>query len=147
MAKDLTLPSWADVGKTVWIRPHTYGPVSVYHKATVSRVTKTSVFVKPERFNSERRFVPMQGSWFGKETVMEEYGSRTQAWARPAYLFAADSETVKSGLQKGIAHEAFLKAVESVTQFSKSNTTDARRAAARDSMAALLAYLDSSEGL
>lgn len=136
------LPEWAKAGATVWLNPHSYSPTSRYRRGTVTRVTKTSVFAKQDGSETERRFVAMGGSWFGDETVLEEYGSRGERWSHGTYLFAEDSAVVKRGIRQSNIADAYARAVNVMSDFTARTPADSRSAAARKSIAALEAYLD-----
>lgn len=139
MAQDI--PDWATVGATAYVRPYTYGRTSVYREAVITRVTKASVFVKVKNATYEQRFVPVRGSWFKDEKVMEEYGQRS-GWSHPAYLFAADSETVSRGLVASTILEAYTKAVRVLADFTANNPTEDRKLSAEKGIAALQSYLE-----
>lgn len=152
MTRDRELPTWATVGATAWMAPHTYGRSNKFVKVTITRVTKTSVFVKSDNEGSnERRFVDTGWSGWGgsKEIIFQEYGHRGDAWGKPAYLYGGDSGVVESGLAASQRDDAYSKAVRTVAEFTSPNPRVSRKASATASIEALTAYLEllESQGL
>lgn len=142
MAQD-QLPDWAVVGAEVWLEPHTYGRYSTYKKATITRVTKTSVFIKQDGSDHERRFVNTRWNVYGAtERRMEEYGTRSDHWSHPAYLHAGKSDIVAQGLAANLAMTAYNEANTVLREFTTQNPTIDRKEAAERGIVALTAYLD-----
>jgi hypothetical protein len=93
------LPEWATVGARVLIEPGSYGRTRKFLEATVTRVTKTSVFAKTEN-GHERRFVDM--GWGNEHDRLREYGNRGSSWSPDTYLWNPESESVKLALAAGL---------------------------------------------
>jgi hypothetical protein len=132
---DLPLPAWAVPGAEVWLEPHTYGRVTKFRPATISRVTKTSVFIKVGD-SAERRFVEPRRRGYGKnaaELYLREYGQR-DGWASRDYLHAKDSKHVADLYAEGVISDALDRAQKAAEDFFASgrvNTIDRRLQADR----------------
>jgi len=87
------LPAWAVVGAKVLIEPGSYSRNRVFREATVTRITKTSVFAKSaDPMANERRFVP--STWRDHGDRMVEYGNRSDSWRHDTYLWDPESPAV-----------------------------------------------------
>lgn len=149
MKRDRALPEWATVGATAWLAPNDYSRQNKFCKVTITRVTKTSIFVVTNTHSTgERRFVDSgYSNWGGNpERVFQEYGNKGDAWHRPAYLYGADSIVVASGLAASQRDEAYYAATRAVEAFTTQNPQVSRKASAEASIKALTAYLAVIEG-
>lgn len=109
------LPDWATPGATVLLEPGSYSRNRQFLEATVTRVTKTSVFVKASD-GRERRFV--QVDWLRETDRLIEYGYRG-GYGRNTYIWNPEAPSIKEAkatAAKRAVEEAVAKAASDLAE-------------------------------
>lgn len=91
------IPEWAKPGATVIFEPGSYRRDRTFYEVTITRVTKSSVFVKVG--DRERRFVP--SSWNNDADRMWAYGQR-DSWSPSAYIWNPTCEGIAKALERNL---------------------------------------------
>lgn len=126
------MPEWAVVGTDVLIDPPS-GPPS---RVKISRVTKSSVFVRGENYSEgyERRFVTLSG-YRSVTDRLEEYGS---GYSR-SYLYPLDSQQARATVARFQQKAVERKARQAAEEFYRARGTQT----ALNAMNAINEYLES----
>ena len=153
MRGDQKLADWATVGAEVWVQLDSYSDIPRYRKGTITRVTKTSAFVKLVEGTTEYRFTGVDETYMswternagGKpETFMNEYGSRGDiyGWRGRKHLYAADSKVVANNIERSRVMELRQRAIKAADQFSRGRMADkSQYTLGKEAVAALEAWL------
>jgi hypothetical protein len=98
-----SIPEWAKPGASVIFEPGFWGQERTFLKATVTRVTKASVFVKADGSDRERRFVPCH--CLSDNQRMMELGGR----APGTYIWNPDYDGITLALEEARVRSLELK--------------------------------------
>jgi hypothetical protein len=108
------IPEWATKpGATVILEPGGNRKDRQFLKATITRVTKSSVFVKVGKDGRERRFVT--SSWLNDKYRMAEYGQST-AWGPGTYIW--DPPSVAGAMEKARVRQLELKVAKAASDLA-----------------------------
>jgi hypothetical protein len=109
------IPEWATKpGATVILEPGGNRKDRQFLEATITRVTKSSVFVKVGKDGRERRFV--MSSWLDDPHRMGEYGQST-AWGPGTYIWNPPS--VAGAMEKARVRQLELKVATAAKNLSE----------------------------
>ena len=151
--QDKKIADWATAGAEVWVQLDSYGSLPRYRKGTITRVTKTSAFVKLEGGTNEYRFTGVDQMYItwgerdkGKqpETWMNEYGSRGDiyGWRSRKHLYAADSKIVADNFERSRVEELRQRAIKAADEFARGRLVDkSRYTLGKEAVAAIEAWL------
>jgi hypothetical protein len=92
------IPAWASTpGATVILEAGGFRRDRTFYTATITRVTKTSVFVNIGKDGRERRFV--NTGWNNDDERMSEYGQR-DSFHPSAYIWNPEYDGIKEAIKK-----------------------------------------------
>jgi hypothetical protein len=119
------IPAWASKpGTTVILEAGGTRRDRIFYNVTITRVTKTSVFVLAGRDGRERRFV--NTGWNNDDERMSEYGQR-DSWSPSAYIWNPEYDGIKNAIEKArvrVLELALAKAARDLADAAASGSGD-----------------------
>lgn len=112
------LPSWATVGAKVLLERGGYRGDRVFYEHVVTRLTPTSVFVRPVEGGRERRFVDT-----GFHTVkdrLKEYGHSSSSWTPNTYIWNPEAPEILEAKKAALTRGYELRLAQAAEELAKS---------------------------
>jgi hypothetical protein len=110
------IPEWATKpGATVVLEPGGWGQDRKFVNAKITRVTKSSVFVRAVGSENERRFIPT--GWLNDDKRMREYGQST-AWGPGTYIWNPEYDGITLALEKARVRSLELKVAKAANDLA-----------------------------